>query len=603
MSTSFSRRRFMQASTGLAVSAVLPVGGSAVRAQATPDAEPGFTEVLVTMSPEAGSHYALPGTTIAFRGVTLDQIGNVFVTGSLSGSASGVLREHSDGQGVSWYHDATFLETETVTVRADIPLTNAEDGSATFVIGEQAPRPASSITEDRSAASEDDSIVQSFRSRPDLAPVRIDVSLLDENRVAPGLIAVTPHIPEGQAGATIVDNAGETVWHYIPADINHVVYCLKMQTYNGESVLTWSEGTSHVGWGYGHFVIVNQSYEVIAHVQAGHGVNGLDVHDMVLTEYGTAWVFSYHTVFLDMDGDRRNIMECVIQEIDVATGDVWWEWHSLDHVPLEDSFGNLPDNPANAWDYIHVNSIHVDHDGNLLISSRTNHCIYKINTINHQVIWRLGGKSSDFPLAEDAVFHWQHDAQRRTDGTLSLFDNHDSDNTVDSRGMVFQIDEEAMTADLVQEFYRDGGMHSPYQANMQTLDNGNVFIGWGSGPRCSEFTSEGEMIFDMRYRAGVSYRGYRVDWSATPVAPMDYVLEDGPDGTVTAFISWNGATDVAEWRVVAGPDASSAVEVGRAPKSSFETEIAGIPIATYMEAQALNAQGLILGGRVLLRGG
>lgn len=602
MSASISRRRLLQASAGLAVPAVLPFSRSQARAQSTPDASPAFTEVLVTMSPEAGSRYALPTTTIAFRGVTADQLGNIYVTGSLSGPASGVVREHSDGRGVSWHHDTEFFETETVTIRTDIPLTNAPDGAATFVIGKQAQRLPAEGVEDRTSASEDESIVHSFRSRPDLAPVRIDVKLLDEERVAPGLVAVTPHVPGGQAGATLVDNAGETVWHYTPADINTYAYCLKVQTYNGEPVLTWSESAKRTGYGYGHFAIANQSYEIVARVQGGNGVNALDVHDMALSEYGTAWVFSYHPVWVATAGAERNVLECVIQEIDVSTGDVWWEWHSLDHVPTDESYLLPPESLDEAWDYIHVNSISVDHDNNLLISSRTNHAIYKIDVVNHQVIWRLGGKASDFPLAEDAVFAVQHDAQRRDDGTLSLLDNLDSDNQVNSRGLVFELDEEGMTATLVQEFYRDGGMHAPYQANMQTLENGNVFIGWGSGPRCNEFTADGEMIFDMRYRAGTSYRGYRVDWSATPSTPIDYVLEGAADDTLTCHISWNGATEIAEWRVIGGSDSTSATEVTRVAKTSFETELTGVSISAYLEAQALNAAGQILGGRVLLYG-
>lgn len=592
MTVSLSRRKLVQASAGLAAAGAISLNHATAFGQTdqTPSTE--VSEALVRMSPQQGSRYALPATTIAFRGVTADQIGDVMVSGSESGPASGVLREHSDGQGVSWINDTEFFDSEEVTIQASIPLTAAANGLATFVIGEQARRPKADATEDTEP---DPSVIHSFKSRPDLAPIKVDVTLFDQERTTDSLIAVTPHVPDGQAGATIYDNAGQPVWHHVAADPNHPIYCLKVQEYLGQPVLTWSEGAKRTGYGYTHFAIADDSYEPIAYVQGGNGVYGLDVHDLVLTEYGTAWAFAYHPVWTDDHGTRRRVLECVIQEIDVATGDIWWEWHSLDHVPLDESYATRPEYEGTAWDYIHVNSIEVDFDGNLLISSRTNHSIYRISTENHEVIWRLGGKKSDFPLEPDAVFAWQHDARRLADGTISIFDNLDDTNQVDSRGMVFELDEEAMTATLVREYHRDGGMHSPYQANMQTLDNGNVFIGWGSGPRVSEFTHEGEMIFDMRYQAGVSYRGYRVDWSATPSRPIDYLLEDAEDGSLTCYVSWNGATDIAAWRVIT----EAAGEVARATKEGFETELTGIPISTYMEVQAVNEAGQILGGRVL----
>lgn len=602
MSSTLSRRTLIQSTGALSLSTVMPIAATNAAAQSTPEVLPA-SRAVVTMSPQHGSMFALPGTTIAFRGVTADQIGNIYVSGSLSGPASGALREHSDGNGVTWKHDAEFLETETVIVRADVPLTDASDGAATFVIGEQAPRPATSPIEDRTTASDDDSIVHSFRSRPDMAPVKIDVDVLDASRIAPGVMAVTPNVPGGQSGAHLVDNAGETIWHHTPADINHVIYCLNMQVYNGEPVLTWWEGGDYRGWGYGHYVIADQSYNRIATIQAGHGLNGLDLHDLVLTDYGTAWAASYHSQWAEVGGIRRNVIEYVIQEIDVASGDIWWEWHSLDHVGLEESNAKLPEDPGFSWDHFHGNSIEVDNDGELIVSSRTSHTIFKISVKDHQIIWRLGGELSDFRLDENAKFYWQHDARRASGGTLSLFDNHDDTNEDESRGIVFELDEVAMTATLLREYHRDGGMWSPYQSNMQTLENTNLFIGWGSGPRCSEFTHEGEMIFDMKYRAGGSYRGYRIAWNATPDRPLDYVLDDAPDGYLTCYVSWNGATEVSGWQVIAGPTVDAAEVVAIASKTTFETELAGVPISAYMEAQALNATGQIIGGRILQRGG
>ncbi len=555
------------------------------------------------MSPQPGTRFALPHTSISLRDVVPSAVGSLRVVGSLSGPAAGVIREHRDGNGISWVTDAPFFEGEIVTVAAEIPLTESEDGTASFEIGRQSPRTPTFFTEDRDSATNNPDLVQNFKSRPDLVPIQISLKTIDEERVTPGLMAVTPHVPQGHAGAQLVNNAAETVWYHNADDPNHVIYCLQMQEYNNEPVLTWWEGARYQGWGYGHHVLMNRNYEEVTRVQAGNGVNGLDVHDLQITPEGSAWVFSYHSVWIDHAGSDRNVAECVIQEIDIETGDVWWEWHSLDHVGIDESYSPVPVELAAMFDYIHVNSIDVDLDGNLLISGRGTHCIYKIDITTHEVIWRLGGKQTDFELDDHAVFAWQHDARRLPDGTFTLFDNHDDTIRTSSRGMVFDLDEAAMTATLRTEYYHPLEMWSPYQANMQTLDNGHIFMGWGSGPRCSEFTPEGEMIFDMRYAGGQSYRGYRIDWNATPNRPIDYLLEDGAATTLTCHVSWNGATNIASWRVLAGPDNVSVSEVARAPKVSFETEITDIPMAAYMEVQALDAAGTVLAGRVLQRGG
>lgn len=603
MPMTISRRNLLRASAGIPLAASAVKAANARTNTATPEVGSApLPRSLARMSPQPGTKFALPHTSISLRDVDPAAVGTLRVSGSVSGPAAGILREHRDGNGISWIADAPFLEAETVTVTADIPLTELTDGSATFEIGRQSPRTPAFYTEDRDSATGNDELVQSFRSRPDLVPIQIDVRTIDEARVTPGLMAVTPHVPNGHAGAQLVNNAGETVWFHNAADTNHVIYCLNMQIYNNEPVLTWWEGARYQGWGYGHFVMMNREYETIGHVQAGNGVNGLDVHDMQLTPYGTAWAFSYHSVWVNHAGIERNVAECVIQEIDIETGDVWWEWHSLDHVAIGESYSPIPKDPDSMFDYIHINSIDVDLDGNLLISSRGNHTIYKIDTTTHDVIWRLGGKHSDFEMTEDAVFHWQHDARRLADGTFTLFDNHDDTEKTSSRGMVFDLDEASMTATLTNAYYHPEEMWSPYQANMQTLDNGHVFIGWGSGPRCSEYTPEGEMIFDMRYRGGQSYRGYRIDWNATPNRPIDYLLEDAMPGTLTCHASWNGATNVTTWRVLAGADASTAVEVTREPKVAFETALSGIPTSAYMEVQALDAAGMILAGRILNRG-
>ena len=122
---------------------------------------------------------------------------------------------------------------------------------------------------------------------------------------------------------------------------------------------------------------------------------------------------------------------------------------------------------APAFDYFHLNSIDIDHDGNLLVSARLTFAVYKIDRKSGEVIWRLGGKKSDFEMGEGTRFSYQHDATTPPDGTISIFDNG---TTVfqngqgrpraveESRGIVLGLDEEQMSASLVAR------VHPPRQA-------------------------------------------------------------------------------------------------------------------------------------------
>jgi hypothetical protein len=158
-------------------------------------------------------------------------------------------------------------------------------------------------------------------------------------------------------------------------------------------------------------------------VAAGNGRSG-DLHEFLLTDRGTALLTAYVLRHIDLrpvGGSRSGaIQDAIFQEVDLASGRVLLEWHSLDHIPLTESYWPLT---SWSWDYVHLNSIDVDLDGNLLVSSRNTHTVYKIDRRSGEIIWRLGGKHSDFAMGAGATFAWQHDPRRQADGTLTIFDN------------------------------------------------------------------------------------------------------------------------------------------------------------------------------------
>jgi hypothetical protein len=246
------------------------------------------------------------------------------------------------------------------------------------------------------------------------------------------------------------------------------------------------------------------------------------------------------------------------------------------------------------FDYFHINSVDVDDDDNLLISSRKTSAVFKIDRQTGEVIWRLGGKKSDFEMGENAQFVYQHDARRQPDGAVTLFDNRDEINAEPSRGIVLELDETATTATLVREYLHPEGVFGIFQGNMQVLDNGNVFIGWGSAPYISEFSRDGRLLFDAQFPAEVeSYRAYHSPWIGRPDESPAIAVESGDEATV--YVSWNGATEVANWQVLAGSGPDKLEPAGFVPRTGFETAILVNTTEPYVAVQGRSSSNRVLG--------
>ena len=139
------------------------------------------------------------------------------------------------------------------------------------------------------------------------------------------------------------------------------------------------------------------------------------------------------------------VLDGIVQEVDMATGELIFEWSALDHVPVTEAIPDFAESRENndmlgteedPFDYFHINSLSVDDDGSLLISARSTHAIYNVDADTGEVNWTLGGQASDFELSEDAYFAWQHDAQRDEDGTIRLLDNAATPSTTRAGGSV-----------------------------------------------------------------------------------------------------------------------------------------------------------------------
>ena len=555
----------------------------------------------VQVYPSEGTWTASPHTEISFRGVTREDLGFPIVTGSMSGGHSGILSEHADGNGVSYLPDAHFVPGEVVTVRAEV-LPGSEERAHTFGVV----RPVAWVAAPVERETEEPEVEpREFRSRPDLRPPVIEVTT-NTAQASPGYVIAAAKVAGGQNGGMIVDEEGQLIWFGLPSVTTSVINDLRVQDYQGQPVLTWSESSSPVGFGLGHFVICDTTYQRIAELQVGNGFAGGDLHEFLLTPRGSALVILYHAVEWDLTpigGSRYGaVIDGIVQEIEVETGRVLFEWHSLDHIALHET--RLPfspdENRDHPFDYFHLNSVDEDADGNLLLSARHTFAIYKVNGDSGDVIWRLHGEQSDFTMGEGTEFAWQHDARMHANGELTLFDNHESNQNLSdeewSRGVVLDLDEDAMTATLVREYIHPEEVLSISQANMQVLPNGNVFIGWGSAPVFSEFSPDGELVFNGRFPdGGNSYRAYRSPWTAEPVERPALAVDSGPGSTVAVYASWNGATEVASWRVLAGFAPDNLQVVSQGERTGFETEVVVETEATWIAVEALSASGAILG--------
>jgi outer membrane protein assembly factor BamB len=434
----------------------------------------------------------------------------------------------------------------------------------------------------------------SFRSRPDLHAPVIEVSK-NLPGTAPGRIFVAAkNGPEetgpGQDGCMILDNDGQPLWLRLLQNEDMDVMDFKAQTYKGETVLTWWEG-QHTGYGQGEYVILDHSYREIKRVRAGNGYEG-DHHEFLITPEDTALI----TIYNKVPGDRipvgdpveGNVLDGIAQELDIETGEVLFEWHSLEHVGLDESY-------TKPYDYFHINSIEVYDRDHLLISSRTTSTVYKVDRKTGEVVWRLGGKKSDFEMGQGTRTTFQHDARRHPDDTITIFDNGNVNTVEQSRGIAVEVDEDAMNASLISEYTHPDKLLSDTQGSVQVLPNGNVLVGWGSAPYFSEFSRDGKLLFNATFPTeSETYRAFRFPWSGQPADAPAVVAEPGADDEVTIYVSWNGATEVATWQVLAGSGPDELEPLETAPRKGFETVITLRITDPYVGLKAMNGSGKVL---------
>jgi hypothetical protein len=421
-------------------------------------------------------------------------------------------------------------------------------------------------------------LFQDFVSRPDLRPPPVTIDVPGD-AAAPGYVFIAPKKAVRQEGVLILDDDGRVVWFH-PSKLG--VADFRVQRYRGQPVLTWWQGHSKFGRGRGDYVIMNNSYQRIALVRAGNGLAG-DEHEFAITPRDTALITFYE--------QRGDVIDSGLQELDIATGRVLFEWHALGHIALSESYakrrGKAP------FDYFHINSVESGADGNLLVSARNTHAVYEINRRTGAVIWRLGGKRSDFGMGAGTTFAWQHDARWRSPTTISLFDDGAAPAVEkQSRALLLHVDLRRRKVTLLHAYTHPKRLLSGSQGNMQLLRDGHVFVGWGAQPWFTEFAAGGKVVFDGRFVKGAdSYRAYKFEWHGHPQGRPAVVARKAGNGRVTVYVSWNGATDVTRWRVLAGASSAGLTPLRTTRRRGFETAIELKTDARFFQVGALGPAG------------
>ena len=286
------------------------------------------------------------------------------------------------------------------------------------------------------------------------------------------------------------------------------------------------------------------------------------------------------------------VNDSIVEQIDIKTGLVMWEWHALGHIPLRDSYSAPPKNSTN-WDYVHINSVDPGGSGDVLLSARNTWQIYDVSIHTGGFIWRLGGKFSNFTGSNATRTYWQHDAE---------WQSSDEDLGVRQRLEPTEGEAEAavcccaLTGRRTPSRWRRSSRIPSSACSLQAREASSACPAatgcWATaGCRTSPSSAPGAPSCSTA-RSGAACRTfgtYLGAWSGQPTTRPSLTIGRSSSGAPTAWASWNGATALASWRVLSGSSPAALAPGGSVAKAGFETPLALDSRARYVAVQALDS--------------
>lgn len=294
-------------------------------------------------------------------------------------------------------------------------------------------------------------------------------------------------------------------------------------------------------------------------------------HEFRITPQGTALIALYPHRETDCTGlglgKKCWIQDGWFQEIDIESGKLLFEWKASEHIGWKDVYSTpcrkdgYGTSRKDSFDWFHLNAIDKTEEGDYVVSARYLHAIICICGKTGEMLWQLGGKKNQFTSEDGALdFSWQHHVTWQGNNTLSLFDNHANSvlhaPSKHSKGMVIKLDLENMKASLLGKYIHPDEILNVSQGSVQLLSNSsNVLVGFGNSPTWVEYTKEGEVLCSTHFAPKVdfelvdfgwakSYRIFKNPWVGRPRTVPDIKVNSR-----NAWVSWNGATEVAFWRL------------------------------------------------------
>ena len=420
----------------------------------------------------------------------------------------------------------------------------------------------------------------------------------------------------GQVGPHIYDNNGDLIWSGAHLFGDRTTFDFKVAQHNGSQFLTFIAGSDLNQSDYpgGSGVVLDNSYNYVQTVDESSGRGTMNMHEFTTIDDGRrALMITYGSRLTDVV--KHNVPSKTFvgnngfSEVETATGNSVFSWWALDHIDPAESRVPHPSGRLSyesPWDFFHLNSIDKNSDGDYLISARYTNAIYKISGKDGSIVWRFGGSKSDFEL-DGFTFSSQHDARWKHENesttVITFFNNH-SDGTRwsgnVSSAMEVALDTTTMKATLINEWKRPDEQLTHLRGNAQQLANDHMFVCWSENSYTSEFSADGTLVMEAQMASHrlVSYRTYKFNFTAIPSEPIAvkaFVYGVTPETSTTVYyVSWNGATEVAEWKFYT-VERDQPVHIGTARRTGFETMFMSDGMARTVLVEAVDRNGNSLG--------